>query len=169
MDPSAHFVHELTRHQRSLCAYLCALSGNLLDAQEILQEVNVRLWEQKDSYDATRDFLPWARTIAHYQLLAFRTRKRRERFEFSESLLASLAADATDMHDELEKRHARLERCLEKLGQAGRQLIDLCYAGGLKIRAAAAQLGRSEAGTYKMLTRLRLKLHDCVETEGRRS
>ncbi len=167
MDPSARFVHELTRHQRALCAYICALTGSLVDAEEILQEANARLWEQKEKYDPNRDFLPWARTIAHYQVLAFRTRKRRERFEFSSELLETIAAEATEMQGELEARHTLLEGCVDKLGRSGRELLDLCYAGGMAIRAAAARLGRSEAGTYKMLARVRVKLHECVEAGTR--
>jgi len=163
MDPAAHFVHELTRHQRALCAYIAALTCRLADAEEILQEVNAKLWEQKDKYDAARDFLPWARTVAHYQVLAFRTRMRRQRFDFDDDLIATLAAEAADGHREMEARHSVLERCLEKVESSGRELLDLCYAGGLAIRSVAARLGRSEAGTYKALARLRQKLHECVE------
>ncbi len=163
MDPHAAFVQELTRHQRSLCAYLCALTGSLVDAEEILQEVNARLWEQRVDFEPQRPFLPWARTIAHYQVLAFRTRKRRERLDFGDDLVETLAAEAAEMQAELEARHAVLERCLETLGRPGRELLDLCYAGGLAIRAAAQRLGRSPAGTYKALARIREKLHECVE------
>lgn len=163
MESSAAFVQELTRHQRALCAYLCALTGSLVDAEEILQEVNARLWEQKDSYDPARPFLPWARAIAHFQVLAFRTRKRRERLDFGDDLLETLATEAAELADDLEARHSVLERCLGRIGQAGRELLDLCYSGGLAIREAAARLGRSEAGTYKALARLRQKLHECVE------
>jgi len=161
-DAAAVFVRELTRCQRALCAYLCALTGSLVEAEEILQEVNARLWEQKERYDPSRQFLPWARTVAHYQVLAYRTRKRRDRWDFDEQVLAALASEAAEMGDELEARHRLLERCLGKLGHPGRHLLDLCYAGGLAIKTAAARLGRSEAGTYKALARIRQKLHDCV-------
>ncbi len=160
------FVQRLTRHQGDLLAFVFALVGDWADAEEVLQETNTRLWEQRADYDVTRSFMPWARTIAHYMILAQRTRKRREKIQFNQDVVDLLAAEMYVMADELDRRQASLGICLEKLNPSARRLVDLCYAGGQKIRDAARQIGKSEAATYKSLARIRKTLHDCVEQQG---
>jgi len=159
------FVERLTHHQRDLAAYIHALVGHWADTEEVLQETNTRLWEQQERYDVSRPFLPWARTVAHYQVLAHRTNRRRRRMQFNQDLIETLARETETMSDHLEARRHALDACVEKLTDSARRLVELCYFGGLKIRDVASRLGRGEAATYKQLARARRTLHECIEQQ----
>ncbi|MDX1564123.1 MAG: sigma-70 family RNA polymerase sigma factor [Phycisphaeraceae bacterium] len=162
---AGYFVQELTRHQQGLLGYALSLCGNLTDAEEVLQETNARLWEQREKYDTSRGFMPWACTICYYMVLAQRTKKRRERMQFNQEVVEVLAEESAAMtrQQNLSDRQHALAECVQKLSASHRQMLDLCYEGGLKIREVARRIGKSEAATYKALARVRQSLHDCVE------
>ena len=164
-DDGGYFVQELTRHQQGLLGYALSLCGNLSDAEEVLQETNARLWEQREKYDTSRGFMPWACTICYYMVLAHRTKKRRERMQFNQEVVEILAEESAAMaqHHKVSDRQHALAECVQKLNASHRQMLDLCYEGGLKIREVARRIGKSEAATYKALARVRQSLHDCVE------
>ena len=163
-DPTT-FVSLLTRSQKPLHAYIYALTLNLTDADEILQETNMRLWEQRDDYDPDRPFMAWAKTIAHYQVLSSRTKQSRERLRFRPAVLESLSDEAAAAADAIEQRRSALQNCVEKLNDSSRRLLRLCYFGDTTIKQAANQLDRSVAATYKALARIRQTLFDCVEKQ----
>ena len=51
----------------------------------MLQETNLDLWRKASTYDASRPFLPWVRTIAHYQVLTFRKKQSRSHLFFDDA------------------------------------------------------------------------------------
>ncbi len=157
-------VQLIANHQKDMMHYVYSLTLNWSDAEDVIQETNVRLWEQRDDYDSTKPFLPWARTIAYYLVLAQRTKKRRERIYFSEEVMNLLAEEMEAIGEKLDGRHEALQTCLEQLSDSNRQMIDLCYFGGLKINAIAEKVKKSVEATYKMVARIRHKLHACVES-----
>jgi RNA polymerase sigma-70 factor (ECF subfamily) len=61
------------------------------------------------------------------------------------------------------RRLTLLERCLEKLPQARRDLLLEAYTPGCTTRAMAQRLGKSEDGLYQLLRRLRVEIKHCVE------
>ena len=158
-------VQLIAKHQKEILHYVYSLTLNWSDAEDVIQETNVRLWEQREDYDNSKDFLPWARTIAYYLVLAHRTKKRRERIQFSEDIMELISKESESMAEELDGRHEALIVCLEQLSDSNRQMIDLCYFGGLKINVIAEKIMKTAEATYKMLARIRKKLHSCVESK----
>ena len=69
------FLRLLGHHEASLRRYIDALMPNGNDADNIAQEVRLRLWRQLGDYDRSKDFGPWARTIARYVILTYRKRQ----------------------------------------------------------------------------------------------
>jgi len=80
---NADFVRLLKRYDRRLAAYVFSLVPDWNDAEDILQDTWVRLWEQFDEYRQGEDFGVWACTIARYLVMAYRKRMQRERLHFS--------------------------------------------------------------------------------------
>lgn len=54
------FLRVFLANEREILRYVVALVPNLGDAQEIIQQTAVFLWEKFDEYDAERPFAPWA-------------------------------------------------------------------------------------------------------------
>jgi len=92
----AEFVRLLKRHERRLNGYVLALVQNWNDADDILQAVAVRLWEQFDEYRPDGDFGAWACKIAYYEVLTYRKRKGRRALQttpaFDQAVLEDMAA-----------------------------------------------------------------------------
>ena len=49
-DTPNDFIHEVTRYQSAIAAYIRSLLPTHPDYMDILQEVNVTLWKKRDKY-----------------------------------------------------------------------------------------------------------------------
>lgn len=157
------FITLLGLHERRLRGLILSMVPNWADAEDIAQEVRIRLWEQFDSYDETKDFGAWARTIAYYQVLTHRERlSRRKTFLAAESL-EKIAAEAAAISAELDAGAAALHDCFEKLPPAKQDLLTRYYSDRQDTRRIAAELGRSFDATRQAILRTRLTLRDCVD------
>ncbi len=156
------FLKLLAQHELRLASFVHALVPHWRDAEEILQETRVQLWEEFERFDEGSDFAAWACTLAKYQILTYRKRQSRQP-AFSEAMLDRLASKATHPpQPEDDRRLAALAQCVRKLGQSARTLLERCYVDGIKIKDVAEELGRSVPGTYSTLSRIRKSLLECV-------
>jgi DNA-directed RNA polymerase specialized sigma24 family protein len=76
---SNEFVALLTASQRRLYAFICTLVIDRTDADEVLQETNLALWEQAERFEAGTDFVAWACRVAYYKVLKLRDVSKRHR------------------------------------------------------------------------------------------
>ncbi len=139
MAVSTEFVAQITKCQRHLHAFILSMVWNPAEADDVLQETNLVLWEKVAEFDASRPFLPWAMRFAQLQTMAWLKRHRRQtkRFVFDDDL-AKLLADEAAMHEPAfdERQHA-LASCLQKLPPDQRRLIAGRYEPGASVNAMA--------------------------------
>jgi RNA polymerase sigma-70 factor (ECF subfamily) len=168
-DRTQDFLRLYAAHERSLHAYILALVADWAATEEVSQETVMRLWQQFDQYDPTKDFGRWARTVAYYQVLTHRKSSSRSRMQFSGAFLDAVVeqTESTDSLAEQSRRDA-LAGCLGKLTQAKRDLLRRCYAGEESVREVATRLGRTFDATRKELLRIRTALASCIERTLRR-
>lgn len=157
------FVRLLTQNERRIYSYILSLVPTWADADDILQETNLRLWDEFDKFTPSSDFASWAMRIAFFQVLTFRKRRDRDRRVFSDEFVEAVAAAAAETNDEADLQHHALADCIQKLDDRSRELLRSCYSAGVKIKDIAARLGRSLPATYRALSRIRIALHICVE------
>jgi RNA polymerase sigma-70 factor (ECF subfamily) len=162
MPASDDFVALLTGSQRKLHAFIFSLVWNPADADDILQETNLVLLKKAAEYDSTREFLPWALTIARFQTLAGLKRRQRLRFVFDDTLAMFLADDAAREDPVLEARRLALATCLQKLPAVSRELLIRRYEPKAVVGDMAAGLGLSLKTLSDRLRRIRQKLLDCI-------
>ncbi len=164
-DPSRteEFVRLLTRHQRRIYLYVLAQLPHRADADDVLQETNVVLWNKFDQFRPGSDFRAWACRIAHYEILKFRQRRGRDSLQFSEEFLDAVAAMSLDRGEELDVRQQALATCLEKLRQKDRDLVRYRYNPGATARNVADRVGRSVDAVYKSLRRIHETLFECID------
>jgi len=167
-DPNAEFLSLLARHERALAACVHAIVPNWQDAEEVLQETRVTLWQHFADFRPGSDFPAWARTVARN---IARTHLRR-----NGQVMRILRDDvADDLVREMERqqlggdrRQAALVECTERLKGDARRLLRRFYGDGAKIKQIAAEMGRSLHGTYMALSRIRRTLMECIELRLRR-
>ncbi len=164
-DPGAtrDFVELMTQHQGRLYGYVLTLAGDPDVANDVLQEANVVLWKQWRQFEPGSNFKAWAFRVAHFQFMAYRQKRLRDKVLFSDELLSTLASEALEVDERHQERAAKLEECLELLPARSRTAIRLRYAEELNIAEMARQLGRNVNAVYQILFRARQSLIECVQ------
>jgi RNA polymerase sigma-70 factor, ECF subfamily len=167
-DRATEFVRLLAAHERRLSGYVVAMVPNWNDAEDIVQQTKLRLWEQFEAYDREKDFGSWACAIARYQVLAFRTRTARSRIQFSQEFIDRVSSEFAQAAAESDVRATFLEACFKKLSQWQRDLLWRCCVAEDSVSRVALQLGRKTESTRKALLRIRRKLYHCIEDARQR-
>lgn len=165
LDDKDHreFVRLITQNQRPLYRYIFSLVPNWNDADEVLQETHLRLWEEFEKFEEGTNFGAWARTIAYYQMLTWRKKASRNKLLFDQDLIDQLSARLEEVDEQADHRRLALADCIGELSSRNRDLLSRCYAEGARIRDVALVLDRTSAAVYKSIQRLRLALHECIQ------
>jgi RNA polymerase sigma-70 factor (ECF subfamily) len=161
--PEADFVQLFTRHQRRLFLHILAQVPHPVDAEEILQEVNVIAWSKFEQFRPGTNFLAWVSRMATFEILKYRSRKRRARLQFSEEFLDVVAQESLLQDEQQEARRAALAECLERLRSRDRELIRQRYAAGESGKHLAETIGRPANSVYQSLGRIRRTLLECIQ------
>jgi len=161
-DKHDHFLRLYVENEQALRGFVRSLVPTLEDAREVMQETAALLWRKFDQLDSPENFPRWAFGVARLEALTFRRDQARDRHVFSEDLMRLLEAEAEEAAGQSDREERALERCLQKLPQAQRKLIETVYVGGARIDEMARDSGRTPMALYKVLHRVRMALADCV-------
>jgi RNA polymerase sigma-70 factor (ECF subfamily) len=166
-DRGAKFVELLAVNEHCLGSFVLALVPNWSDAEDIIQQTKLRLWEQFASYDPNKSFGIWACTIARYEVLAFRTRSARSRVQFSQDLVDLMSDELAQTVTIPDARLVFVEECLKKLTLWQRDLLWRCCVSGYSSQKVACHFGRKADAIRQALLRIRRKLYRCIEDAQR--
>jgi RNA polymerase sigma-70 factor (ECF subfamily) len=158
------FAEHLRLHQPRLFGYIHSLVRDLDDAEDLFQQTTVILWRKFDEFDRQRSFFSWACGVARLEVASFLRNRSRHRLYFSDELnLLLIEAQEEMTRDEMEDRRDALARCVEKLRQRDRQLVDECYGGSSGVPEVAMRHGRSPQSVHNSLRRIRRALFECIQ------
>lgn len=155
----------LTRYQRRLFLHILAQVPYPVDADEILQETSIIAWDKFQQFRPGTNFLAWVSQIATFEIMKYRSRRRRERLQFSEEFLEAVAQESIAREDTLEARRAALVHCIQKLRERDRQLIQQRYSPGESGKGLAETVGRPANSVYQSLGRIRRTLLECINRQ----
>ncbi len=142
---------------------MAALVPNMADAEDIVQQTALVLWEKFDAYDPSLPFTPWACRFALNKTRQWLERRQRWQALLENGLAEELAQRRQELRPELDLRLGHLEGCLGKLHEEQLSLIEGYYYRHDGIEKLATISGRTVAAIYKSLQRLRLTLQACIE------
>jgi len=162
--PTPEFVQQLTSCQSALYAFIVSLLGGVNDANDVLQETNMKLCRKSAEYDPQQPFLRWAYAFARFEVMAHRKRRQRSRLVLDDELLATVAAELEESAEDADWRFKVLEKCIERLKPRQRELILARYGRGEAVQDIAARLSRPENAMAALFYRLRKLLADCVQS-----
>jgi RNA polymerase sigma-70 factor (ECF subfamily) len=158
------FLRLLGAHERSLFAYVYALAPNWQDAEEVMQRLRIRVWQQFDQYETDKPFDAWARAIAYYLVLAYRKEKSRQREFFAERVLEAVSSQFEKHLERASERRDVLVNCLDKLEGRKRDLVQEYYSTARQSSESIAErLSMTPNAVRQALFRIRRVLLDCVE------
>ncbi|MCH7750684.1 MAG: sigma-70 family RNA polymerase sigma factor [Planctomycetes bacterium] len=162
-DDNEAFVELMTRYQGHLYGYALSLTADPEAANDLLQETNVVLWENWREFEPGTNFKAWSFRVAHFQFMALRQRRLRDRLYFGDGLVTAIAVEAKELDETYEQRVASLASCLEQLRPRWREIIRLRYSEGLAVQGMATKIGLSANAISQLLFRARRSLIECVK------
>jgi RNA polymerase sigma-70 factor (ECF subfamily) len=165
-ESDERFVALLLANQNRIFRFLMTLVPGRSDAEDLLQQTCVTLWQSREKFDpAAGDFVSWACAIAHNHVRNFRRReatRHAAHAQLSEDVLESLMATRSAHGALMDEWHRALAHCLARLTPQQRALVEESY-GGSSLKAAAPGAGRTPNALYKVLRHVRSVLHDCIQ------
>ncbi|MEZ5323469.1 MAG: sigma-70 family RNA polymerase sigma factor [Verrucomicrobiales bacterium] len=160
------FLSLFLRSEREIFRYVVALVPNLADADDIVQQTALALWEKFDDYDPARPFTPWACRFALNKARQWIERRQRWRALLDNGLAEELAERRAELQPGWETKLRHLERCLSVLPDQQRALVEGYYFRRESVESLSRNSRKTVAATYKTLQRIRQNLHICIENSA---
>jgi RNA polymerase sigma-70 factor, ECF subfamily len=157
-----HFLRSYTTHEPAIRAFVRRLVPTRADADDVMQDVSVVLWEKFASFREGADFRAWAFGVARFEVLAWLRDKGRDRLVLDEAIVLKLAEESGRDEPKLERQREALELCMAKVPAGQRELLMQAYQPEVRIQEVAQGSGRSVPGFYQWLHRMRRMLLDCI-------
>lgn len=157
-DPSA--LEQLyDRYVRQCFGLALRLLGNAQLAEEVVQEVFLKVWSQPGSYSEQRgQFASWLLSMVHHRCIDELRRRSRTEVALDDqttgSLLNTQVDPAPDPGDQamMNEQQKAVRQALASIPQNQRQILEMAYYGGLSQSEIALRL-QQPLGTVK--TRMR--------------
>jgi RNA polymerase sigma-70 factor, ECF subfamily len=163
----AAFTSIIARHARLVHGYLRARLARLADAEDLGQEVFLRVYTAKAVPREGEGVAmrPWLIGIARNVLREHARAARRRR----ETAWTELCLDIEDLAGAndggaFDDVMGKLPRCLEALGPSARQALDLYYHDDLRMQEIATRFKRSEGAVKLLVHRARQAVRRCLES-----
>ena len=162
----AAFVAQITRHQSMLRSYIISLMPGVEGVDDVLQQTNLVLWEKRASFRVGTNFRAWASAIARYEVKTHRRKMLRfSKLMLSEELSEMLANHCEAPPDEVDARLHALDKCLGRLRESERELLDHRYFSKGTLDDFAARCDRPPESLKVTLFRIRAALRKCINGE----
>jgi RNA polymerase sigma-70 factor (ECF subfamily) len=157
------FLGLITANYDNLRRYIFTLLPNEEDSKDVLQEVCISISRRFSEYDRSRPFLPWACRFAYLKVLKFHEQQRPRRVvHLPADVLGLLAETREEQEPVLAERLVALDRCLEKLPDLDRRLIQSRYVDRASTEQLAETFSQSRRTLFRNLERVRRLLFDCI-------
>jgi RNA polymerase sigma-70 factor, ECF subfamily len=156
------------RHRGPMYRFLLRQVGDAATAEELFQDVWMRVIDSRGRYQPRARFSSWVYAIAHNRLMDFYRASGRAKFlaqEESAEALAALPADAIPADALIDRKRAaeRLLAALDKLPEVQREAFLLQQEGELSVEEIGAATGVSRETAKSRLRYAIAKLRASLE------
>jgi RNA polymerase sigma-70 factor (ECF subfamily) len=161
------FSELVKRYEGSVRACLAVRLYRKHEAEDLAQETFIVAFRKLDDFDMERPFGPWIRTIA-FNLLRNHWRKHRAIPLGSAEELESLVEEQIGLKFYEKNESGTLEalrRCIEKLDEPMRNLLELRYHQGCSVDEITKKINVRHSTMTMRLHRLRDQLRLCIEQQ----
>ena len=164
-DKNKLFLRLFLQNERRLYAYILTLLPNRSDADDVLQEASLVMWDKFDEHTPPDDFAAWGCRIAYFKVLDFYKKCQRSRVKFSQAMLERVAETAIEHAGVVAAgRPAGGPVGLHREAQPrDRDLLARRFTAGATTKSTSEEVGRSVEAVYKALARVRQALFECVQ------
>lgn len=160
------FAELVRRYQGEVWKVVAGMLSGVQRSEDLVQQVFIAAFFALDSFDTTREFGPWIRTLARNEVRQYLRGLEREgrRLDiYQQQLLTHLADEEAEVRQAA--REARLALCLDKLDGPVAEAVRWRYEGGQSFAEIGTRLERSAEAVRVMIGRARVILRDCIESQ----
>lgn len=157
------FINLLTSHYCKLHSYVMCMVPNKADAEDVMQETTVQMWEKFDDFQVGSDFFAWSKAIARYKVLDLRKKRARQHCQLDPGVLELLQAERDSYNDNLDRKLELLKHCIKKLTRDQKVILQFKYSEKIPARMIAQRIGVPLHTLYRQLTSLHSLLLGCVK------
>lgn len=158
----AEIIQLLSRHQRHLHSFIRSLVPSDTDADDVMQDTSIALWENRGAFDAARDFFPWACGVAHIHVLRHRRKSASDRLWFNDEVLELLTVQMLEDSELFELRREALNTCLDKLSAEDRRIVAIRFQDGMTLTEMTQKVEASARSIQRTMMRVRRVLQRCI-------
>ena len=160
------FTRLLKENQKRIHVYIRIFVPHCADAEDILQETVLVMWQKFDTYVMGSDFAAWGIRIARNFVMKFNQRRFDKRIKFSSDIVRLLEETAVVDADERDDDRAQaIRQGLARLSEADAELLALKYKKGYTVVKIALMTGRPLQGLYKAMARIHRTLMSNVRIQ----
>jgi RNA polymerase sigma-70 factor (ECF subfamily) len=123
--------------------------GDDPSAEDVVQDVLLRIHVARHTFQAGRELEPWVRTIARNAVIDAVRSQSRQRARSADVEAADLPSDSRARSAEAEPLPPAMERAIEQLPPVQREAVLLLKVEGLSV-AEAAQRAKTTPGALKL-------------------
>lgn len=165
-NDAGDFVALLASHQAQIYSYILSLVPNFTEADDLLQETTKLMWEKFSDFTPGTNFRAWGKKIAYFVILAHCRRKKKENtFSFDEQLIDDLTQETEKTSDSSKEYLSSLAKCVNKLGQKDKKLLNLRYFENMAVGDISCRLEFSVQYIYRNISRIHQLLLSCVQKQ----
>jgi RNA polymerase sigma factor (sigma-70 family) len=148
------------RHATTVFAYAVSRLRNRADAEEIVQDTFVILWERRRDVVIGESLIPWLLVTARFRSLNAQRAERRRRSDVLVDADGTSDSDATATAVETALLMEAVDRAVQSLSDVDQKIYTLCLDGDMSYAEAAREIGITHAALRGRLARLRGRLRD---------
>jgi RNA polymerase sigma-70 factor (ECF subfamily) len=161
------FSKLITENQQKLYGYIFSLLGDSSATWDVLQETNIVLLRKKGEFRKGSNFTAWAFATARFQTLAYlRDRSREPVTLLTPDLIELFAEDSEAEATQFDIRLSALGKCITRLPEKSRSLVDLHYNQRMAMKEIADSLNQTPNAIKQAIFRIRRALQDCIEASA---
>lgn len=159
------FINLIVAHQPVIRARIISLIPGSSEVDDIIQNVNLVIWNKRKQYEADTNFKAWLNSIIRFEILThWRTAQRRKEFTFPEDIFNFLLEESSSKstQDDLDSRLPALRHCISALRTEDRALILQRYLRSTSISELSDKTNRNANSLRVSLHRIRTALRHCI-------
>ena len=139
------FAYLYHKYHNAVLANICKLVSYQHEAEDILQEVFITLWQNRQQLTKDQSLAGWLFTTSYYKSLEHLRKSIRQSFQTLDEQVVLMETDnSADFEKEYAEKLTVLNAAIENLPPRKKSAFTLCRLEGKTYKEAALELGLSE-------------------------
>ena len=162
-DRNNLYIQLLTAHFVRIKSFIFTMLPNESDADDVMQETSITLWNKFNDFQQGTDFVVWAITIAKFKVLEFRRKNKHNPIMLDVRVMELLEKENQNAFGQTEQKTHALVQCIQKLSSEDQDFLKLKYSQRFTLKEVAQRFGYSVTSMYRNFARIHGLLLSCIQ------